>query len=85
MSSLQVWIVRQGSPGDLHMFSLRASRALQQPLARTALSSWVATFSSTLLRRGHRVEQHLGGSREEVNLLLHLGVFQKENLPGSFV
>ena len=73
MLCLQVWTVRQGSPGDLHMFNLRASRALQQPLARMALSSWVAIFSSTLLRRGPRAEQPLGDSREEVSLLAACG------------
>ena len=61
----QVWTVRQGSPGALHMYSLRASRALQQPSARMALSSWAATCSSTLLRRGHRADPALVVARRE--------------------
>ena len=65
VSCLQVWIARQGSPGASRMYSLRALRALQQPLARMALSSWAATCSSTLLRRGHRAEPHLVVARRE--------------------
>ena len=68
---LQAWTVRLRSPGGLPTFSLKVWRGRQQPLQRAAASSTAATYSLTLLRKGHRAAPHLvvGVETKEVSML----------------